>query len=231
MKLLLPLLIPTILLSSCSKVPSQSNEFPQVTNVIEIPAEAPPAIDIPPVSNETVPKDFWSGFLLVQTEDETTLTYNGKTVKAWSHTSEEVPFVWDEACTAFFNKLDTVLGTERAKNVNWKQIAWEEFGQDEQKKCLKEFLGNNGIYIQSLDDRFYKIVKSSYAWWHIWVYDTETGNMHEFQNDEKTWNIIESVEVTASGIVFNTDRSHGDDPPVRVTFDFEFTTILETIPQ
>ncbi len=233
-KLFLSLLIPALFLSSCSRVSDEADEPIQAAQMLEIPTEASPVNDVLQVSDETAPKDFWSGFLLMQNDDESTLTYNGKVVNTWSHISEKVPFVWDDACSLFFKELDR-LSNERERGDDWQQTAWEQFGKDEQKKCMREVFRTNGISVQPLDDRFYKILRHYYENYNMWVYDTVSGNMHEFKNDERTWNIIESVDVTATGIVFQTARSHGDDPPVNVVFDPEFqgiqsVEIIDTLP-
>ena len=110
-------------------------------------------------------KDFWSSFILSQTDNETIISYSGKTIKTWSHTPpKEVPFVWDEGC----KELLAIFDETRKNNINpdnysWKQKAWDLLSTTKKKTCIADNLSHN-IHTESISPRFFSIIQSHYEW-------------------------------------------------------------------
>ncbi len=118
----------------------------------------------PKVINEKI-KDFWSGFTLSQTDDETSLSYSGRVIKTWSHTPpKDVPFVWDEGC----RELLAIFDETRKNNINpdnysWKQKAWDLLSTTKKKTCIADNLSHS-IHTESISPRFFSIIQSHYEW-------------------------------------------------------------------
>ncbi len=238
MKSLTLLLIPIILVSSCSidwndekdknqnfSQPTQIQKMETWATIIEYPK--------PQTTTWTLIKDFWSGFTLSQTDDETILVYSGKTIKTWSHTPpKNVPFVWDEACIDFFEAMEIVSPKDREKNKNWKQAIWDRFDENNKKQCMKEYLWKN-LEVFASTMRFFEIRKIQYEGWDTWIYDIKTGNIQELQtlyNSAISWSmqIIES----ASWITLLIEMWYGD-TDTRLIYNPDFSELLskEEIPK
>jgi hypothetical protein len=222
------LLIPMILLSSCTidgnykKMATQSipeNIIQTGTIIVEKPKwEA---------STWAAIQDFWSGFTLSQTDDETILSYSGKVVKTWSHTPpEKVPFVWDEACVDFFEAMNMITLVDRGKDINWIQTVWEKFDETTKKNCMKEYFWSS-IQVEVLQSRFFKIIQTKYDTAILWIYDTKSENLQQMPTIW-TLKITESEPWTTVFI----DMIYWDDN-MKLLYNKDFSRLLskEEIPK
>ncbi len=73
-------------------------------------------------------------------------------------------------------------------------------------KVIKNWDQNVKIRVESFDARFYKIYRDLDNDFQIWVYDTLSGNVHEFGNGNMG-DIIEKIRVTENAININTKYS------------------------
>lgn len=73
-------------------------------------------------------------------------------------------------------------------------------------KIIKKWDQNVKIRVEPFDTRFYKIYRDLDNDFQIWLYDSVSGNIHEFW-DDKTWDIIEKIKVTDTFIFINTKYS------------------------
>lgn len=131
-------------------------------------------------------KDFWSGFTLSQTNDETRLSYSGKIIKIWSHIPpEKVPFIWDEACSIVWKWFEKLLPSEQSKGKQW---VWDALTGEEKKACIKE---NYGKYIRvepsSVHERFYIIINVWYEWIINELFDTISWNTYTWIEWSNKW--------------------------------------------
>jgi len=232
MKLIL-LLIPLILLSSCTidwnnEKDNSNTEVLQTINSSEVPIQN---LDIETQKTETrnTVKDFWSGFTLSQTDDETILVYNGKTIKSWSHTPpEKVPFIWDEACVDFFESMDMVSPEEREKNSNWKQAVWDALTEKEKKDCIKDSYSTR-IHTESIENsRFYRIFQSWYEWYNSWIFDTQTWNIQELPQEAD----IVKIEFSSQEVSININNERWELKWYKIIYDSTFSDLIskEEIP-
>lgn len=167
-------------------------------------------------------KDFWSGFILSQTDKETLLSYSGKVIKKWTHIPpQQVPFVWDEACVDFFEIMDMIPLADREKNPKWKQNAWNSFSEENKITCMKENLLQS-IQVNAIDSRFYKIWRWHYEWAEIWVFDSLSWNIQDIP-DNADFILIES---TSSGLLMNIKNERWEIWGYKIYFSNDFLTLL-----
>ncbi len=209
MKSLTLILISLLFLSSCT-LKWESNTENTLQKEIAISETKNPEAKI----NKSR-KDFWSGIVLNQTDNESSLTYNGKVIKIWSHNPpEKVPFVWDEACSIvlkWFEKLPL--------NSEWRQWVWDTLTEKEKKECIKESF-NKKITINQINAQFSEIREMQYERYNSWLYDTKTGNL---QTLPINWNI--QVSETNSGIIIFI-RNNYDWNDIRTTYTSDFSKLL-----
>lgn len=185
------LLIPLILLSSCTidgnirkETSQQIQKNPIHTRVISVE-------DIKwEVSTWATTQDFWSGFILSQTEKKTELTYSGKVAKTWLHTPpKDVPFVWDEACSLVWLRFEKLTPGNQSTG---KQLIWDALTEKEKQECMKESFAKNISIEFTPNPRFYSISQSWYDWYNQWIYDTLSWNIQDL-ND--SFYMIRSINV------------------------------------
>jgi hypothetical protein len=228
MKNLILLIIPLLLLSSCSinwndekdnKIIESKQQIQESQNQI--------GLKILPINSDTISQDFWSGFILSQVDDKTVLTYSGRIVTTWQHTPpEKVPFIWDEACVDFFEAMDMIDSEERNRNPNWKQIAWERFDANSKKLCMKEYLWKS-IRTEQLNSRFFNIIQANYETYESWVFDIKTGNIQKMPT---MWAL--KLTQSESWTTIFIDMLYGDDN-MKLIYDVSFSQLLskEEIPK
>lgn len=168
-------------------------------------------------------KDFWSGFTLEQTDDETILSYSGKVIKTWSHTPpKEVPFVWDEACDIVRKKFEILTRIETTEPLGEiKQRLWDAPLQKDKRECMKEYFWNSAINVEAVDTRFYRISRSYYEWFDFWIYDTIHGNIQRWVGDS-----IESISSSLTGISLITSQERWEWSDTITLYDSKFSQIL-----
>lgn len=113
-----------------------------------------------------------TNFQIIQTDLKTSLVFNGKAVKEWSHVSSKNPFVWDEWCDRFTHLLNSLPTENWWLSAEKKQKAWESLSQNEQELCIKENLAN-AIKWTDIGENFYEIKRFFYEWSEGWLFDTE----------------------------------------------------------
>jgi hypothetical protein len=102
-------------------------------------------------SNAQESKYLWNWFSLIQTNDNTNIVYNEKTIYTFSHKSDKIPFIWDEWCDILTEKLKKVWNNW---TWDWKQEIWNWMTKEEQKKCIK-------------DNYYNKVSVTSEAWYFL----------------------------------------------------------------
>lgn len=219
MKRLISVIIPLILLVSCSPSREDATQSgtPTATQGVSSEEKIAPLLD----SKEAL-ENIWSGFSLPQTDDETFLSYSGKTVKTWSHTPpEKVPFIWDEACVDFFEAMEMVPLEIQAKNPNWKQEAWDKFDLTTRKNCMREYL-KKSIATQGVTERFIRIMQSFYETGDSWIYDIESGNIQKIP--EVQW--VLTIEESPDNIKIHVKNERGPIGWYDVIYDTGFSKLL-----
>ena len=78
-------------------------------------------------------------FTLKQSENNTVLRYNWKTLYQWSHNIQNNPFVWDEGCDELFWKFSSQDREKPIDPKKTKQYDWESLWLAWQKSCLKKY--------------------------------------------------------------------------------------------
>ena len=170
-------------------------------------------------SADLTTKNFWSGFTLSQTDDETSLSYSEKVVKTWSHTPpKEVPFIWDEACALVWKWFEKLAPNEQS---TWKQWVWDALMEEERKECMKEDLGSV-LYVKQYDNRFFEIIKPQYGSADIWLYDIISGNIQKIDMGE-----IESINSTQSKIIIKIKLIYGDIPDKIFIYTSDFSKLIK----
>lgn len=201
MKLTL-LLLPLLLLSSCTMNMDEKKTTPQPVTDNQSKTPGTPA---KPTENTLswMKKDFWSGFTLTQTEDETTLSYSGKTIETWSNTPpKKLPYTWPENCEIISRKMaQTPNPTESNDPCSYTQYIWDWLSETEKKKFMKEYFWKDAIHVEEIDRRFFKI----YDWFDFQIYDIKTWNL---QHMLSMWE--PSIEVTNTGVELKLDYHHDD---------------------
>lgn len=129
----------------------------------------------------------WTGPILSHTEDETTLSYNGKILKTWSHTPpNKIPFIWDEGCELLSQKLQSTPSD--IKNMDGeKQKAWESLTETGKKSCIKENLTRSLRTESTNDSRFISVLQSRYEGYSRTLIDAETGKSIENLQELLVW--------------------------------------------
>ncbi len=131
-------------------------------------------------------------FTLKQSENNTALQYNWKTLYQWSHNIQNNPFVWDEGCDA--------LSEKRKENMD-RQKAWESLWQQGQKSCLKENYFKTISVERVAESRFYTIKKLGYEWIeNMFLFDSKTQRLHKKINGANWMDSITRIEVGNTGI-------------------------------
>lgn len=222
MKLTL-LLLPLLLLSSCTMNMDEKKTTPQPVTDNQSKTPGTPA---KPTENTLswMKKDFWSGFTLTQTEDETTLSYSGKTIETWSNTPpKKLPYTWPQNCNIISRKMpQTSNATESNNPCSYTQYIWDWLSQTEKKKFMKEYFWKDAIRIEKIDGRFFKI----YDWFGFQIYDIKTWNLQVMLS---MWE--PKIEVTNTGIQLNIDYNYKDSRGNLVNiyfYDSNFRTLLST---
>ncbi len=224
MKNFIFILIPLLFLSSCSiDLNNKENKITESTSKILIDTTTQSWVIekwISITSSWVEIKQIWSGFTLSQTDNETIISYSGKTIKTWSLIPpEKVPFIWDEACVDFFEAMDMVSSEERKSDKNWKQTLWNKFDIDTKKNCMKEYLWRN-IEIKNINSRFYQVIQMHYETSDNWIYDIKSENI---QKIDFMWELILSESNT--WIIIDIDNSHGD-TNTKLFYNSDFSKLL-----
>lgn len=169
-----------------------------------------------------ITKDYWNDFTLSQTDNETTLSYSGIIIKSWSHTPpEKIPFTWDEACTIVWNWFEKLTSENQSTGKQW---VWDALAEKEKKECMKEYFWWNTIDITSINERFYKISRSYYEWYDLWIYDIKSWNLQDITSMGEP-----SIEITNTGILLKVEYDYGDDrSPIinEYLYDPNFKTLI-----
>lgn len=226
------LLIPLIFISSCTidwndekdeKMAELEKQVIVLQNIIEtLSGQLSVGLIWDTKENISIEETLWNGPILLQTDDETTLSYSGKVVKVWSHTPpDKVPFIWDEACPVFFEKMYEFSNSNEVKSSGWQQIVWDKTTTSVKKECMKFYFAEN-IRTVALNERFYEIIQNYYESYDIWIYDASSWNLQEIP---ATWDI--TISETATGIILSADSSYGDGESV-LTYTPDFSTLLST---
>ena len=198
------LLVSLLLLASCSMIwntPEKSSQvLPQPVVQKEIlPQEVK-------VSTWATTKDFWSGFVLIQTIVQTELTYSGNTIKIWSHTPpQKVPFIWDDACAIVYKGF-----AKLEKNTNEaKQSVWDALSEQDQKACLAENLMKKIDVRPTQNPRFSILIQAWYENVLRTIFDIQTLRTYGGIESEIIQDFIQDIIFVDGHILFLT-RSNFD---------------------
>lgn len=166
--------------------------------------------------------DKWYGFILDQTDEESTLFYSEKKVLTWPHRPPvNVPFRWNDACPMLLEKFESLPPGEQSFG---RQRAWESLKPDEQKRCIKEALM---VTVEPYNARFYKIERSYAEDFDLWLYDISSNHLQRFGTDG-LGNMIKKISLTASGIEVTAGSIDGLSPDMTVMYDPSFKEMIPT---
>ena len=133
--------------------------------------------NISTTTDETAAKELWNNFTLNQSLNNTQLIYEWNSIYTWSHTSEEVPFVWDEWCKAILNEFQNSNQTIN----NWKQEAWENLSSNEQNLCMKEFYSKN-IGIEKITPVLFNVIEAWYEGSNKMLFNAKNQKLYQDLN-------------------------------------------------
>ncbi len=176
-------------------------------------------------------KDFWSGFILRQTPERTQLYYYEKLIRDWSHTPPRVyPFVENEWCQELFESSMRKNPNPLDSNspLSYRKYIWNLFTAKEQKACMKAFYSES-VRVIPYDNRFVNILWSNYQSYNISLYDTISGNAHDFLGNEH-WDTVKKIELVDDTIVVKTGFTKRIDTTIYTTiFNSDFSGVVSTI--
>ncbi len=184
-------------------------------------------------------KNLWNWYTLNQSDDNTNIVYNNKTIYSFSHKSDKLPFIWDEWCDLLTNKF---LEVWNEWVWDWKQKIWESLSKDEQKQCLKQNYYKN-VSIELISSGFFTINRAKYEsvekylydWWNDKIYKLsisadQIGKIEKWLswiyiywkwNRWNDWWVLYITNEWVQKILFrNTDLDTSEDGYIEV-YDFE----------
>ncbi len=175
-------------------------------------------------------KDFWSGFTLRQNDTKTELFLWKWLIRNWSNKSDTYPFFWEGWCKVMFNlsMRKTPNPTNSSDPISFPKYIWSTFSPEEKTSCMKEYYTSN-IKVKPYNDRFISIEWANHTTYVLSIFDTLTGNMHDFFSDGDG-DTLESIRVGTWSIEIDTKFTKRVDPTQYMTiFDESFSGVTSVI--
>lgn len=149
-------------------------------------------------------KNLGSGIIMEQTDTKTLIKLKWRTLLSYSNESKKVPFIWDEWCSLYTEKIIK----ESSDNNIWtqKQKIWDSLWGGLQKQCMREQY-QKVIQVSKIagTNRFLELRKSWYEWADSTVIDLITKATQHIGEA-----IVEKVIAGKSGTYIQTNESKWD---------------------
>lgn len=151
-------------------------------------------------------KDLGSGIVMEQTDSKTFIKLKWKILKSYSNKSKSVPFIWNEWCSLYTEKL------LKLSNNNWdqRQIIWDSLWEKWQRQCIRErYQKSIQIIAITGTTRFVTLRQVWYEWFITMLIDLKNSTTQDIGDSD-----VEKVITGKSGVYMQVNSSkwdcHGD---------------------